>query len=63
MKPTKGTAEADKGDSASLILRGTVSELEEIRSEPLSWGAAVQVLAPAKLREQMRSQTRAMAAH
>jgi len=57
--PFRHTLEAD-GDA--LILRGTVSGLEEIRSQLLSWGAAVQVLEPAELRQQMRAQAQAMAA-
>lgn len=60
--PFRHTFEADKHDSAALILRGTVSGLQEIQSELLSWGATVQVLEPPKLREQMRAQTQAMAA-
>jgi predicted DNA-binding transcriptional regulator YafY len=53
------TLEAD-GDA--LILRGTVSGIEEIKKELLSWGASVEVLEPAELREQMRAQTQKMAA-
>jgi len=57
--PFRHTFEAE-GDA--LILRGTVSGLEEIRSELLSWGAAAPVLAPPDLRDQMRAQAQAMAA-
>jgi len=45
------TLEAEGND---LLLRGTVSGLEEIKSELLSWGAHVEVLEPPELREQMR---------
>jgi predicted DNA-binding transcriptional regulator YafY len=37
-----------------LLLRGTVSGTEGIRTELLSWGAGVEVLEPASLRERMR---------
>ncbi len=57
--PFRHTLEAD-GDA--LLLRGTVSGLEEIRSELLSWGASVQVLEPSQLRQQMRAQAQALAA-
>jgi predicted DNA-binding transcriptional regulator YafY len=56
--PFRHSLEAD-GDH--LILRGTVSGLKEIKSELLSWGASVQVLEPAELRQQMRAQAQALA--
>ncbi len=60
--PFRHTLEADKQNKDALILRGTVSGLEEIRSELLSWGARVEVLEPPELRRQMRAQAQAMAA-
>jgi predicted DNA-binding transcriptional regulator YafY len=51
-----------EADGDALILRGTVSGLEEIRSQLLSWGANVEVLEPLELREQMRAEAQAMAA-
>jgi predicted DNA-binding transcriptional regulator YafY len=51
-----------EADGDGLILRGTVSGLEEIKKELLTWGAAVEVLEPTELREQMRAESQAMAA-
>lgn len=46
----------------SLLLRGTVSGLEGIKRELLSWGAKVIVLEPPELRDLLRAEAAAMVA-
>lgn len=47
-------------EGEALLLRGTVSGLDEIRAHLLSWGAGVTVLEPEELRRMMRQEAEAM---
>jgi predicted DNA-binding transcriptional regulator YafY len=49
-------------DDGAVLLRGTVSGLEGIKTELLSWGSGFQVLEPPALRETMRRIGEAIAA-
>jgi predicted DNA-binding transcriptional regulator YafY len=52
----------NKEPDGSLLLRGTVRGLADIRKELLAWGGAVEALAPEELRHELLNQARAIVA-